>query len=63
MRKSIQCTSIQQADIVDVKFFVNFFAVREWNDRQTVDESNSNTTYLHCNSNETSKYLRCDFVE
>ena len=36
--------NIQHADVVDVKFFINFFrlfAVREWNDRQTVDESNS----------------------
>ena len=51
--------NIQHEDIVDVKFFVIFvlfFAVREWNDRQTVDESNSikskttfvceHTTYL-----------------
>ena len=49
-----------------------FFAAREWNDRQTVDESNSiqfkttfvgeHTTNLF-NSNGTSKYLRCDFAE
>ena len=46
--------NIQHADIVDVK--VIFFAIREWNERQTVDESNSikskttfvceHTTYL-----------------
>ena len=39
-----------QALLHDVKFFVIcFFAVREWNDRQTVDESNlikSKTTFV-----------------
>jgi len=32
---------IQHSVVVDVKFFVIFFAAREWNDRQTVDGSNS----------------------
>ena len=41
--------NIQHAYAVDVKFFVIFFAVREWNDRLTVDESNaikSKTTFV-----------------
>jgi len=48
--------NIQHTDVVDVKFFVKFFATREWADHQTVDESNSiklkttfvgkHTTYL-----------------
>jgi len=37
-----QVISIQHSVVVDVEFFVFFFfAAREWNDRQTVDESNS----------------------
>ena len=62
--------NIQNADVVDVKLFVKFFAAREWADRQTVHESLSikfkttfvgeHTTYVF-NYNGTSKYLRCAF--
>ena len=55
-----QSKLIQRADVVDVKFFVDFFsASREGNDRQTVDGNNSmkskttfvgeHTTYLTLN--------------
>ena len=57
---------------VFVKLVVYFFAVREGNDRQTVDGNNSikfkttfvgeHTTYLTLNER-VLKYLRCDFAE